>query len=262
MEFIDSHTHLFSEKFSEDRPEAIERALNAGVKKMMLPNINLDTVKDMLLLNKQYPDNCLPMLGLHPCDVKKDFSSVLSQMKSILESEKFYGIGETGIDLHWDKTTLDIQKESLKIQIEWAKEYNLPIIIHARESYSELFEVFDQVNDEKLTGVFHCFTGSKEQASHIINYGGFKLGIGGVVTFKNSNLPETLSSIDVKHLVLETDSPYLSPHPNRGKRNESSYLIYIASKLALIYDITIEKVAEITTRNSNELFKLEKHVSS
>jgi len=255
MEFIDSHSHLFSEKFKDDREEVIENAIKAGVKKMMLPNINQETVEDMMELAMKYPANCFPMLGLHPCDVKEDFKSVLAKMKPLFTQDKFYGVGETGIDLHWDKSTLELQKEALKIQIDWAKEFDLPIIIHARESYDELFEVFDTYNDELLKGVFHCFTGSEEQARHILSYGNFKLGIGGVVTFKNSNLGETLKHIDIQNILLETDSPYLAPHPNRGKRNESSFLIYIASKLSEVYSIPIEEVAEITTNSAKELFK-------
>ncbi len=256
MEFIDSHTHLFSEKFNDDRDKIVEKAVAEGVSQMMLPNISEDTIKDMMELSNKFPQNCFPMLGLHPCDVKPNFESVLSRMKPLFSEHKFYGVGETGIDLHWDKTTLEIQKEALKIQIEWAKEFDLPIIIHARESYDELFEVFDRCNDDRLKGVFHCFTGTQKQAEHILNYGNFKLGIGGVVTFKNSNLGEILKHIEIENLLLETDSPYLAPHPNRGKRNESSYLIYVASKLAEVYEIPIQKVAEITTKSAKELFNL------
>jgi TatD DNase family protein len=169
----------------------------------------------MLELAAAFPKNCFPTIGLHPCDVKEDYKIVLANMKALISKHKFYAIGETGLDLHWDKESLPLQIESLKIQIGWAKELNLPIIIHARESYEELFEVFDELNDEKLTGVFHCFTGSQEQAEHIIAYGGFRLGIGGVITFKNSGLAETIMNIDASHLVLETDSPYLAPHPKR-----------------------------------------------
>jgi len=188
--------------------------------------------------------------------VKEDFETILTQMKPLFDKYQFYGVGETGIDLHWDKTTLGIQKKALSIQIDWAKELDLPIIIHARESYDELFEVFDELNDEKLKGVFHCFTGSQDQAEHILSYGNFKLGIGGVVTFKNSDLGDTLKNIDIQHLLLETDSPYLAPHPNRGKRNESKYLIYVASKLAEIYGLSMEEVASVTTQSARELFNI------
>jgi TatD DNase family protein len=255
MDFIDTHTHLFSSKFEGDNESAVKRAIDSGVNKMFLPNIDMESITPMLELAAAFPKNCFPTIGLHPCDVKEDYKIVLAGMKALISEHKFYAIGETGLDLHWDKDSLPLQIESLKIQIGWAKELNLPIIIHARESYEELFEVFDELNDEKLTGVFHCFTGSQEQAEHIIAYGGFSLGIGGVITFKNSGLAETIMNIDASHLVLETDSPYLAPHPKRGKRNESSYLHYIASKLAEVKGKTIEEISEITTSNALKLYK-------
>ncbi len=257
MELIDTHTHLFSDKFKEDGGEVVQRAIDSGVKKLFLPNINSSTVQPMMELTKVFPENCFPLLGLHPCDVKSNFESVLSEMKPLFKKHKFYGIGETGLDLHWDKTTLEIQKQALRIQISWAKELELPIIIHARESYDELFEVFDQENDDRLTGVFHCFTGDIGQAQKIIDYGGFKLGLGGVLTFKNSGLDKTISEIDMKHFVLETDSPYLAPHPHRGKRNESSFLHYVATKLSEVKEISFERVAEMTSKNAAELFNLQ-----
>lgn len=256
MMFVDSHTHLFSEKFEGEKEQVVERAISEGVRCMLLPNISFSTIESMMSLSQKFPNNCLPMLGLHPCDVKEDYLAELEKMKPLFSKYRFYGVGETGIDLHWDKSTLEIQKKALKIQVEWAKEFKLPIIIHARESYDELFEVFDEVNDDSLTGVFHCFTGTEEQAQRIINYGGFKLGIGGVVTFKNSGLGETLEHIDLNHLLLETDSPYLAPHPLRGKRNESSYLIYVASKLAEVYNLNIEEIARVTTQSAMELFNI------
>lgn len=256
MELIDTHTHLFSEKFSEDRTEVVNKAIGEGVKKMFLPNINVSTIQPMMELVSEYPENCFPLLGLHPCDVTESFEEDLARMKPLFEAHRFYGVGETGIDMHWDKTTLEIQKRSLKIQIDWAKEFQLPIIIHARESYSELFDVFDEENDDSLTGVFHCFTGDQDQAKKIIDYGGFKLGLGGVLTFKNSGLAETIKDIDIEHLVLETDSPYLAPQPNRGKRNESSFIYYIASKLAEVKNISFEEVASVTTKNASNLFNI------
>lgn len=256
MQFIDTHTHLFSDQFSEDIDETLKRAFDGQITKLFLPNIDEASIEPMMELAKKYPENCFPMMGLHPCSVTENFKEVLSSMKELLEKHKFYAIGETGLDLHWDKSTLEIQKEALRTQIEWAKEYNLPIVIHARESYDELFQVFDELNDDRLNGVFHCFTGTKEQADHIINYGGFKLGLGGVLTFKNSGLAETVAQIDMKYLMLETDSPYLAPAPHRGKRNESSYLYYVASKLAEVKDMTIEEVGEITTANALDLFQI------
>lgn len=256
MELIDTHSHLFSSKFDEDRHVVVDRAISEGVNKIFLPNINTSTVQAMMDLTAAYPNNCYPLLGLHPCDVKEGFEQELEEMKKWFSKHKFYGVGETGIDMHWDKSTLGIQKESLRIQINWAKEYDLPIIIHARESYKELFEVFDEENDDDLTGVFHCFTGDASQAQRIIEYGGFKLGVGGVLTFKNSGLAQTIQEIDLSHLVLETDSPYLAPHPHRGKRNESSYVYYVASKLAEVKECSIEEIASATSQNAAALFNL------
>ncbi|MFK7756397.1 MAG: TatD family hydrolase [Flavobacteriales bacterium] len=256
MQFVDTHTHLFSDQFSEDIDETIKRAKDAHVSKLFLPNIDAASIQPMMRLVEDYPEQCFPMMGLHPCSVKNDFKLVLDQMKRLLDRHKFYAIGETGLDLNWDKSTLDIQVQALKVQIDWAKEYDLPIVIHARESYDELFDVFDELNDDNLKGVFHCFTGTLAQAEHIIGYGGFKLGLGGVLTFKNSGLSETIADIDMKDLVLETDSPYLAPTPHRGKRNESSYLYYVASKLAEVKQITMEEVAKITSRNALDLFQL------
>ncbi|MEJ6680504.1 MAG: TatD family hydrolase [Flavobacteriales bacterium] len=255
MDFIDTHTHLFSSKFEGDNEAAVKRAIESGVSKMFLPNIDMESITPMLDLAAAFPKNCFPTIGLHPCDVKEDYKTVLTNMKALISKHKFYAIGETGLDLYWDKESLPLQIESLKIQIGWAKELDLPIIIHARDSYEELFEIFDELNDEKLTGVFHCFTGSQEQAEHIIAYGGFSLGVGGVITFKNSGLASTIMNIDLCHLVLETDSPYLSPHPNRGKRNESSYLHHIATKLAEVTGNTIEEISEVTTKNAMKLYK-------
>ncbi len=254
MHFIDTHTHLFSEKYEGQNSEVVKRALDSGIDKMVLPNIDLKSIQSMMDLSREYPKHCFPTMGLHPCDVKEDYKKVLSEMKKLFSENRFYAIGETGLDLYWDKSTLSIQKEALRIQIEWAKVYQLPIIIHARESYDELFEVFDEMNDDRLSGVFHCFTGNEEQAAKIIGYGNFWLGIGGVLTYKNSGLDETVRYLDLDHLVLETDSPYLSPAPHRGKTNESSYLHYIASKLAEVKEISIEEVSRVTTKNAQQLF--------
>lgn len=255
MNFIDTHTHLFTKQFDEDRREVVERALESGVTKLLLPNIDLESIDAMHALSSEFPTNCFPMMGLHPCSVNENWESDLAVIKSHLDKGGYCAVGEIGIDLYWDKSTVDFQKKAFAQQIEWAKELGLPIVIHVREAFDETFEVVEQLNDDSLTGVFHCFTGTVEQANRIINYGGFKLGLGGVLTFKNSGLDKVISEIDMKHLILETDSPYLAPTPHRGKRNESDYITLVASKLAEIKNISIEEVAEITSENALGLFK-------
>ena len=256
MNLIDTHTHLFAEQFDNDRDLTIQSALEAGVSKMLLPNIDLDSIEAMHQLEAKYPENCISMMGLHPCSVTADWEQQMSVIKSHLFNRKYIAVGEIGIDLYWDKTSLPYQQKAFAQQIEWAKELKIPIVIHVRDAFDEVFEIVDQLNDDNLKGVFHCFTGNNSQAEHILNYGGFKLGLGGVLTFKNSGLDKTISEIDIKHLILETDSPYLAPHPNRGKRNETSFITYIASKLAEVKGLPIEKVAELTTANAVELFGL------
>lgn len=255
---IDTHTHIYSSKFDEDREEVIQDCIAKGVEKLLLPNIDSTSTDSMLELAIKYPDNCFPMMGIHPCSINNEtIEKELAHAKEYLFSDrKFIAVGEIGIDLYWDKTTLAAQVKAFKTQIEWAKELNLPIAIHARDSFDEIFEVLDQVNDEKLNGVLHCFTGNVEQAKHIINYGGFKLGIGGVVTFKNGGLDKVLKEIELEHLVLETDAPYLAPTPYRGKRNSSQYIPLIGDKLADIYNCTLPDIAEVTTKNAVELFSL------
>lgn len=254
MIFIDTHTHLFTPEFDEDRAEVVQRAIDAGIEKMLLPNIDIESIDSMHQLAADFPENCIPMMGLHPCSVKDNWEADLEIIKEHLFSKEYCAVGELGVDLYWDKTTLDIQQKALAIQVEWAKELGLPIVIHVRESFDETFEVIDKLNDDSLTGVFHCFTGTAEQAQHIISYGGFKMGLGGVLTFKNSGVDKTVEQIDLEHFVLETDSPYLAPTPNRGKRNESSYLTLVASKLAEVKGVRIEEVAEVTTANARTLF--------
>ncbi len=254
MILTDTHTHLYSEQFNEDRTEIIHRAINNGVERLFLPNIDSSSINGMLALQQQFPKNCFAMMGLHPTSVKENYLEELSIIKNHLNQQYFCAIGEIGIDLFWDKTFLKEQQEAFRTQINWAKERNLPFVIHCRDSFNEMFEILDELNDEKMRGIFHCFTGNIEQAKHIINYGGFKLGIGGVVTFKNSGLEGVLKQVDIRHLVLETDSPYLAPVPYRGKRNESSYIVNVAEKLSDIYQLPIEKIAEITTQNSVEVF--------
>ena len=252
--FIDTHTHLFSDQFEEDRTQIVEKAIEKGVEKMLLPNIDLETIDAMHKLENQFPQNCFSMMGLHPCSVSKDWEEQLKIVKPHLDKRKYVAIGEIGIDLYWDKSLQREQSEAFEQQVIWGKEMGLPIVIHARDSFDEIFEVIDRQNDERLTGIFHCFTGNETQAQKIINYGGFKMGIGGVVTFKKAGLDVVLKSVDPKHLVLETDSPYLAPTPNRGKRNESSYIPLIADKLSDIYEISLEEIGRITTENANEIF--------
>lgn len=256
MNLTDTHTHLFANEFDADIAEVIERAINAGVTKCFLPNIDSSSVATMLTLSQKFPNNCFPMMGLHPCSVNKNFREELEIVKSWLfeKNEKFYGVGEIGIDLYWDKTFFEEQKEAFRTQIEWAKELKLPIIIHTRNSFNEAYEIVKKLKNESLKGIFHCFSGALEDAQKIIELKDFKMGIGGVLTFKNSGLDKIVEVIDLKHFVLETDSPYLAPVPYRGNRNESSYLKIIAEKIALIKNISLEEVAEVTTINSEEIF--------
>ena len=255
---IDTHTHIYLDDFNDDRSVIINNCKINGINKLLLPNIDSKTIEAVNMLSTEYPETCYPMMGLHPCSVKKNYQSELAIIENQLNKENYIAIGEIGIDLYWDQSTLEEQKIAFKTQVKWAKEKKLPIVIHTRESFDEIFSIIDTLNDDNLTGVFHCFTGNKEQAEHIINYGGFKLGIGGVVTFKNAGLDITLKEVDIDHLVLETDSPYLTPVPFRGKRNESTYLTYVAEKLSSIYECSIDEIAKKTTTNAREVFKLEK----
>lgn len=254
---IDTHTHLYVDSFDEDRDDVIKECISNSINKLLLPNIDIQSITRLLNLAKSYPKICFPMMGLHPCSVNSNFENDLEIIKKALDENKFIAVGEIGIDLYWDKSTLTFQEEAFAIQIEWAKKRKLPIVIHARESYDEIFKVLNKCNDENLSGVFHCFTGNPKQAEQIINYGNFKLGIGGVATFKNGGLDKTLKGIPMEQIVLETDAPYLSPVPFRGKRNKSPYLIYIAEKLSEIYDCKINEIANQTTKNALEIFKLD-----
>lgn len=257
MFFIDTHTHLYSSQFNEDRDEIIKRSIDNGVKKLLLPNIDLDSISGMLDLVEKYPESCYPMMGLHPCSVDENVANVLAKLESYFtDNHSFIAVGEIGIDLYWDKTFLKQQIIAFETQINWAKKYNLPIVIHARDSFDEIFEVLDRLNEENLRGVFHCFTGDLNQAKKVLSYGGFKLGIGGVVTFKKSGLDEVLKNISLEHIILETDSPYLAPVPYRGKRNESSYIPLIAEKLSSIYGVSEQEIASVTTLNAINLFEL------
>ncbi|MEN9441846.1 MAG: hypothetical protein RLZ33_1923 [Bacteroidota bacterium] len=256
MQFVDTHTHLFSPSFDEDRTEIVQRAIKAGVETMLLPNIDVESIEPMYNLCAQFPQNCFPMMGLHPGSVDEKWEENLEIIRTNLFERKNCAVGEIGMDLYWDKTFVNEQAEAFRRQVNWAKELNLPIVIHAREAFDEIFAIVDELNDERLTGVFHCFTGTLEQAKKIQNYGGFKLGIGGVLTYKKAGLDEILKDVDLSELILETDSPYLPPTPHRGKRNESAYLLHIAEKLADVKGISLAEVAQITTKNANELFKL------
>ena len=258
MILTDTHTHLYSEAFDDDRGVLIQRALQVGVKRFFLPNIDSTSIEKMLSLKNQFPERFFPMIGLHPCSVKENYKHELSLVEQWLEKEKFYAVGEIGIDLYWDKTFFEQQKDAFVIQAKWASERNLPLVIHTRNSFPEihnlLLEIKNKItNTDSLKGIFHCFNGTLEDAKKVIELG-FHLGIGGVVTFKNSGLDKIVSVIDLKHIVLETDAPYLAPVPYRGKRNESSYLSLIAEKIAMLHQISVEKVAEITTENSRYIF--------
>lgn len=252
---IDTHTHLYSEQFDDDRDAMIQRAIDAGVTKFYLPAIDSSTHEKMLALEADYPGKIFAMMGLHPVDVKPEsWKSQLETVKNYLEKRPFCAIGEIGIDLHWDKTTLDIQVKAFEQQIDWAIEKDLPIVIHSRESFDEVFEVLERKKHPQLRGIFHCFSGDRAQAMRAVELG-FLLGIGGVVTFKNGKIDQFLSEIPLENIVLETDSPYLAPVPHRGKRNESAYLQLVAGKLVDIYGRTFDDIDRITTENAERIFR-------
>ncbi len=257
MKFIDTHSHLYSEQFDKDRSKVITEAIADGVETILLPNISSIYTKKMLALCSEFPDNCYPMMGLHPCDVtEKNYDIEIAHVEEELAKGNYIGVGEIGLDLYWNKSTLEIQKKAFIHQIELAKEYKLPIVIHVRDSFKEAIKIIEKLNDKTLKGVFHCFTGNNDDAKRIITLEGFYIGVGGVLTFKNSGLDKTIAEINMRHLILETDSPYLAPTPFRGKRNESKYIINIAQKLAEVHKTSTEKVAEITTKNAKNLFRI------
>jgi TatD DNase family protein len=253
MILTDTHAHLYSSQFNEDRDEMMQRAFSEGVTRFFLPAIDSGYIDAMFQFEKDYPEHTHLMMGLHPTSVKENVEEELAIVREWLEKRKFYAIGEIGIDLYWDKTFFKQQQHAFRTQIQWAKEFRLPIAIHCRESFDEIFEILEEEKSDDLFGIFHCFTGTKEQAERAISYN-MKLGIGGVVTFKNGKIDTFLNEIPLKHIVLETDSPYLAPAPYRGKRNESSYLKLITEKLAAIYNTTQEDIATITTANSKDVF--------
>ena len=253
MLLTDTHTHQYYEKDLTKRHEQMQRCFDNGVKRLFLPNVDVASIAMIDEMVKNYPDNCFAMAGLHPCDVKEGYQLVLTEIYNSIADRKIYAIGEIGIDLYWDKTTLTIQQDAFKQQIEWAKQLDLPFVIHCREAFDEVFEVLEATKHETMRGIFHCFTGDVAQAKRAISLG-FYLGIGGVVTYKKAGLDAVVSEIPLQHIVLETDSPYLAPVPFRGKPNESSYLLHVAQKVADIYGITTEEVAAITTENSIKIF--------
>ena len=251
--FTDTHTHLYSEEFDVDRAQAIQKAINCGVNRFFIPAIDSNSVQKMYDLEAQFPENIFLMAGLHPCYVKENFENELKLVEEQLATKKFVAIGEIGIDLYWDITTLAIQKKAFQYQIQLAKKHKLPINIHCRDAFDEIFEVLALEKSEDLFGIFHCFSGTYQQALRAISYN-MKLGIGGVVTFKNGKIDQFLNQIGIENIVLETDAPYLAPAPHRGKRNESFYIPIIAEKIASLYNLTIDEVAQITTENSKSVY--------
>jgi TatD DNase family protein len=250
---IDTHAHLYSKEFEADRPEMIKRALDAGVERIYLPNVDLDSIaglKETLLISTAL----YPMMGLHPCSVKEDYKIMLQEMKAELDSFTYFAVGEMGIDLYWDKTTLDFQIDAFKIQCQWAIEKKLPIIIHSREATKVVLNILEAMIPRPIKGIFHCFSGTIDEIQRIDDLGEYYYGIGGVITYKNGGLAELVNKIPLHKIVLETDAPYLSPLPYRGKRNESSYIIHVAKKLSECLGISFEEIGKITTENALKLF--------
>ena len=252
---IDTHTHLYSEEFDKDRAEMIARAKAAGVTRCFIPAIDSSYTERMFQLKNEYPDYVFLMNGLHPCNVKENYKEELTHVENLMPTHSFCAIGEIGIDLYWDKTFLKEQQEAFAWQIQLAKKHQLPIVIHCREAFEEVFEVLESEKGDDLFGIFHCFSGTEAQAHRAIGYG-LHLGIGGVVTFKNGNIDKFLRNIDLQHIVLETDSPYLAPVPYRGKRNESAYIVQVADKLSDIYELPVDEIKRITTENVTKIFKI------
>ena len=255
MKFIDTHSHIYADDFENDIEQIISNCRDVNIEKILLPNIDSESIPKMNQLVKQFPDMCIPMMGLHPTSVKENYLDELQVCKEWLDKEVFCAVGEIGIDLYWDKTFVKEQQIAFDKQINWSLEKNLPIVIHARDSFDEIFEILEGYRNSKLNGVFHSFTGNVEQAQKAIDFG-FLLGINGIVTFKNAGLDKTLASFSLDKLILETDAPYLAPVPKRGKRNESSYLIHVANKLAEIYQVSLDEVANATSENAEGLFNI------
>lgn len=255
MQWIDTHTHLYLDHFDDDRDAMLQRAFSAGVTKLLLPNIDVDTVAPMMQLCEQYPENCFPMIGLHPTSVNEGMLLQLERLYQELLSGNYIGIGEIGIDLYWDKSFMEEQIHAFRTQLSWAKEHALPVAIHTREAFPLILDLVEEAQDGRLKGVFHCFTGNKTDAERIMKLG-FYMGIGGVLTYKKSLLPEVIQQIPLEFLLLETDSPYLPPVPYRGKRNESSFLPETALKLAAVKQVSLSEIAEVTTYNAYKLFNI------
>jgi len=252
--YIDTHTHLYSEEFNMDRGSMIESAIAQSVTKFYLPNVDSSTISGMLKLEEDFPNNCFAMMGLHPCSVKENYVEELAIIKGWLDKRRFFAIGEIGMDLYWDRLFIKEQEIAFKQQIDWALEFNYPIVIHCRKAFDEIFAILSSYKTLPK-GIFHCFSGDLRQAQKIVALGNFKLGIGGVVTFKNSGLAKVLEHVNLSDLVLETDAPYLAPMPHRGKRNESAYITLIAEKVAEIKHVTIQEVADITSQNALQIFE-------
>jgi TatD DNase family protein len=253
MIITDTHTHLYSEEFDVDRQEAIQHAIAVGVTRFFIPAIDSNSTQAMYELEQLFPENIFLMTGLHPTYVKENYEAELAHVERELKARKYYAIGEIGIDLYWDKSHLKEQQIAFKRQIQLAKQHKLPIVIHCREAFDEIFQILEEEKSSDLFGIFHCFTGTYEQALRAISYN-MKLGVGGVVTFKNGKIDQFLNQIESKNIVLETDSPYLAPIPFRGKRNESAYITLVAEKVAQIYGLSVEEIAQITTENSKAVF--------
>lgn len=253
MSLVDTHAHIYSEKFDDDIDDVIKRAQDAGVEKIYLPNIDSESIDGMLELESRYPDLCVPMMGLHPCHVKEDFEKELYIVEEWLSKRSFVAVGEIGTDLYWDKTNFESQKEAFNIQCALGVKYNIPVVIHCRDSIRETIELVSEKSDDKLRGIFHCFTGTEKEATEIINLG-FYIGIGGVSTFKNGGLDDLIRNVEIEHMVLETDSPYLSPVPFRGKRNEPAYVIEVARKIAQLKLMNLKEIGEITTKNAFSVY--------
>ena len=254
MILTDTHTHLYSKEFDTERTILIQKAIDSGITRMFMPNVDSDSIPGMFLVEKQFPENCFAMMGLHPCSVGSNYQQELQVVEYWLNKRKFVAIGEIGIDLYWDKTFIAQQQDAFRMQIQLAKKHELPYVIHARNSFDEVMEIVSEFKNDHLKAIFHCFSGTIEQAEQIVEMKNFKLGIGGVVTFKNSGLDKVVEAIDLKHLVLETDAPYLAPVPFRGRTNQPEYLLVVAQKIAEIKNISLEEVVEVTTQNSVDVF--------
>lgn len=255
MNLVDTHSHIYSSEFENDKNPMLENAANSGVNKILMPAVDTSSHSQMLLLEKENPDRCISMMGVHPCSIKENYLDELKAARKYFDERKFIAVGETGLDFYWDKTFTDEQYISFRTQIEWALEFDIPVVIHSRSSTDECIEVIKEFQNGKLKGVFHCFSGDIKQAKEIIDLG-FYMGIGGVLTFKNSGLDKIIQELNLDNIVLETDAPYLAPVPFRGKRNEPSYLKYIVEKMSVLKNMPAGEIGEATTANAAKLFSL------